>query len=294
MVKDKKQYTMHNGLAAVREEQKEQTEQQKFPTSLPSCVSVEQERDSAIAILQETKQQLMRLHKMKSDTLSMLSYEFRTALATIHDFSEMICDERASITDMRELATDIRADARRLTLAIHDILERERLESESTHLAVEWLDLNAIIIDAVERVRPLLGRHNVYFSLAHVLPILQGDHEKLTQVIVYLLSNVIKYAVYEGDICVRSYIEGHVVHVCVQRQGSSTHIDAKNHHCEENTQTDAETMSSSSPSSPLPVICPGLRAVRQIVQLHGGQLWSENSSAEGPTFHFTVRFASMR
>jgi K+-sensing histidine kinase KdpD len=250
MVKDKKQYTMHNGLIeiAMRKEQ-EQREQQKFPASLPSNASVEQERDNALAILQETKQQLMRVNKMKSDALSMLSHEFRTALATIHDFSEMICDQRASITDMRELAADIRADACRLTHAIHDILERERMESEHIHLALE--------------------------------------SEKLTQVIIYLLSNIIKYALYEGDICVKSYTEGHIVHVCVQHHGSSGSLNVKDPHSEQNTPTEA------APMSTLPGIQPGLRTVRQIVQLHGGQLWSENNAAEGPTFHFTVRFGNI-
>lgn len=250
------------------------------------CEKVQSERDKALAALQEANDQLEHINKIKSDFVSVVSHEFRSALTTIQGFSEMMCEEDLSVADMKEFAVDIHLDAQRLSRMISDMLDLERMETGRIQFKYGWLDLNAIIIDVVNRIQPTAEQHTISLKLAKALPVLMGDADKLTQVIENLLDNAIKYSPNGGEVCISSAVEGGAVHVWVQDHGIGIPADAINRIFERYARVETGTRTT------LPGTGLGLSIVRQIVWMHGGQVWAESVLGEGSLFHFTVQFVN--
>ncbi len=248
------------------------------------CEKAQSERNNALMALQEANEQLEHLHKSKSEFVSIMSHEFRSALTTIQGFSEMMCQRDLSIEDMKEFAVDIYQDAQHLSRMINDMLDLERMEMGRMQLHYDWLDLNAVITGVVNRIQPAAEQHKIEVKLANALPILIGDTAKLAQAIEQLLNNAIKYSPDGGDVLISSAVTGGAVHVCVQDKGIGIPVDAINRIFERYERVETK-VNKIIPSTGL-----GLALVRQIVGMHSGQVWAESVFGEGSSFHFTIPF----
>jgi PAS domain S-box-containing protein len=242
------------------------------------------ERDKALDELHHVNRELERANKVKNNFVSMVSHEFRTALTGIQGFSEIMRDKDLTVSEIKEFAVDIYGDARRLGRMISDMTDLDRMEAGRVELSMGWTDLNAIILDVTTQMRENTGNHTLRLQLANALPILPGDYEKLTQVMTCLLDNALKYSPDGGEIVIASVVEGNTVHVSVRDNGPSippvdlerifeSYIHAglgKTRFMEGNGR--------------------GLSIVREIVQMHSGQVWAESLQGKGSVFHFTVPF----
>ncbi len=244
------------------------------------------ERDQALQKLHMASSELERTSKVKSDFLGIVSHEFRTALTGIQGFSEIMRDKELSISEMKEFAVDIHTDARRLVRMATQMLEIDHREAPHLQLNPCWLDLNAVIIDEVTRIRQASSSHTLRLQLANALPILKGDYEKLTSVVANFLQNAILHSPPGGEVVVSSQIEGNVVHVYIRDYGVGLSATELERIFEPHTRIDAN------PLFHIEDTRPELSTVREIVQMHGGQVWAESVLGKGSIFHFTVRFTN--
>ena len=129
-------------------------------------------------------------------------------------------------------------------------------------------------------------QHRVRLRLATALPVLMGDVDKLTQVVENLLSNAIKYSAEGSEIFITSSVESGRVHVCVQDSGVGIPAEAIDRIFERYERVEMGTRHTVTGTGL------GLSIVRQIVQMHGGQVWAESVVGEGSLFHFTVQFTT--
>ncbi len=242
------------------------------------------ERDQALAALRTANDELEHTSRRNNDFLSIVSHEFRTALTGIQGFSELMRDEDLSIMEMKEFAVDIHTDARRLVRMITDMLNLERLEAGRMQLNLSRLDLNEIIMNVAGRMHSSTTHHVIRLQLASVLPVLLGDYDKLTQVVSKLLQNAIKYSPVGGEVIVSSHIEGKMVHVCVRDYGAGIPVVDQERIFERSAHSELSS------SRYIEGTGPGLPIVREIIQMHGGQVWIESEVGKGSIFHFTVRF----
>jgi signal transduction histidine kinase len=165
---------------------------------------------------------------------------------------------------------------------------QESIETMSTLFDPEWLDLNALIIDVMARLLPLVLHHRLSWQLARVLPLLWGDRSKLAQVFFCLIGNAIRYAPASSEIYVTTAVEGRVVHVSVCDQGVGSAISELEHllqHYSRNLVADQ-------PQDRM--LDGGLPLVYAIIRMHGGRVWIESGLHEGFIFHFTLPFPAMR
>src|SRR3989475_1407901 len=163
--------------------------------------------------------ELERLNRAKSDFVSIVSHEFRTPLTGIQGFSEMMQSEDLTLEEMREYAGDINKDAHRLNRMITEMLDLDKMESGRMQLHREPLDLNAIVTESVELLRPNAPQHPVSLRLDPLVGEMNGDRDKLIQVMANLLSNAVKYSPKGGEIVVSSRAEGGAAHVVVRDHG---------------------------------------------------------------------------
>src|SRR5207253_10296412 len=96
---------------------------------------------------------LERLNKLKSEFVTMVSHEFRTALTGIQGFSEVMRDDSITPDEVKEFAGDINTDAMRLSRMITEMLDLDRMEAGRMKLNLGPVDINMLLSDAAGRAR---------------------------------------------------------------------------------------------------------------------------------------------
>jgi signal transduction histidine kinase len=125
-------------------------------------------------------------------------------------------------------------------------------------------------------------RHEIHLQLDEGIPQLLADRDKLTQVITNLLSNAVKYSPDGGRITVDSRLDGGFAHVRVVDEGVGIRPEAFEKLFEPYTRAESEK------TRYIQGTGLGLAISRQIVTLHGGNMWAESEPEADSTFHFTL------
>ena len=225
---------------------------------------------------------LERLNKLKSEFVSMVSHEFRTALVGIQGFSEILQSGDNSPADVVSLATDINNDAQRLNRMIGEMLDLDRMEAGKIRLSPKPLDLNQLVVETVERAQATSDRHRLVTDLDRALPVVTGDSDRLVQVVSNLLTNAVKYSPDGGEVLVKTRADDGQVHVSVIDHGvgiAPEFVDRLFGRYER---------FESNRTSKVVGTGLGLAISRQIIELHGGRIWVESKPGEGSNFQFTL------
>jgi PAS domain S-box-containing protein len=225
---------------------------------------------------------LERLNQLKSEFVSMVSHEFRTALVGIQGFSEILATEGNSPEDVKTLAGDIFSDAQRLNRMINEMLDLDRMEAGKIRIQPKPVDVNSLVREVVDRARASSDNHSVRTELDEALPIINADPDRLIQVISNLVSNAIKYSPDGGEVTISTAAENGQVRVAVKDQGIGIPPEFigrvfGRYERFENTKTSKVVGTGL-----------GLAISRQIIELHGGKIWVESTVGSGSIFQFTV------
>jgi signal transduction histidine kinase len=223
---------------------------------------------------------LERLNRLKSEFVSLVSHEFRTALVGISGFSEMIRDEEVSLEEAKGYAADINKDAERLNRMINDMLDLDRIEAGRLTLHVQDVDLTSLLEDSADRARASSARHFIVCRFEG-RPTVQCDPDRIAQVIANLLSNAVKYSPEGGEIAVTTTLRDGVVEVSVRDHGigiAPEFIQRLFSRYERYEKTAGKILGTGL----------GLAITRQIVEMHGGRIWVESEPGNGSDFHFTL------
>lgn len=229
--------------------------------------------------------QLEKLNRLKSEFVSMVSHEFRTALVGIQGFSELLKDQDMDARETRQIATDIYNDAMRLNRMITEMLDFDRLEAGKVRLELGPLDMNDLASQAVERARVLSDKHAITAELQRGLPEVMGDSDRLMQVMTNLLSNAIKYSPEGGDIRVATRLSGGAAEIAVRDHGRGIppefikRLFGKYERYEDKH------------AGKIIGTGLGLAITRQIVEMHGGRIMVSSEVGRGSEFRFTVPLA---
>jgi PAS domain S-box-containing protein len=224
---------------------------------------------------------LERLNRLKSEFVSLVSHEFRTALVGISGFSEMIRDEEVSLDEAKGYAGDINKDAERLNRMITDMLDLDRIEAGRLTLHLQAVEINGLLEDAVGRARASSARHFIAVNLDSQRPVVLCDPDRIAQVVANLLSNAIKYSPEGGDIIVRSAARDGHVEVSIRDHGigiAPEFIHRLFSRYERFEKTSSKIMGTGL----------GLAITRQIIEMHGGKIWVDSDPGAGSDFHFSL------
>ncbi|MFN8661022.1 MAG: ATP-binding protein [Thermomicrobiales bacterium] len=211
------------------------------------------------------------LSQAKSEYLSFLSHELRTPLTSIQGFSELMAEGGLPDDETAEFAGIIHLNAQRLERMISDILDMDRLESGQRHLRRQRVDLAAVILEVVETLSGLGHDHDISLAVAGDLPPLGADGDLLTIVFTNVIGNAIKYTPPAGRIAIAvSQPVPTQVEIAVSDTGPGVPPEALEkifQRFARLTRDERQLIVGSGL---------GLPIARQIVELHGGQIWAEN------------------
>jgi len=228
---------------------------------------------------------LEKLDRTKSEFLSIVSHEFRTALTGIQGFSELIRDGGLETDEVRAYGGYIFNDADRVNRLIGDMLDLDRMESGRMSMRTTEVDINDVLMEAISRAAP--GAVTVEFKsdLDPRLPIVAGDRDRLIQVVSNIVNNAVKYSPEGGTVTLSSRSEERYVLVSVTDTGLGIPQDEIGHVFERFRRVRSGAAQS------IPGTGLGLTIVKQIVEMHGGKIRVESAVGHGSSFHFTVPLA---
>ena len=144
--------------------------------------------------LREAKEAADRANQAKSEYLSRMSHELRTPLNAILGFAQLL--ELEDLADeQRENLHYILTAARHLLALINEVLDIAAIEAGRLPLSLEPVAVAEVVAETVSLIRPLADQHQVLLvsppaaCQIHV----QGDRQRLKQILLNLLSNAVKY-----------------------------------------------------------------------------------------------------
>jgi len=168
--------------------------------------------------------ELEAVRRMRDSILANISHEFRTPLAAQLASIELLRDGIDSATPMqrRQLVATLERGARRLTWLIDNLLESVRIESGQVSIRRQRVDLAEVIGTALELIGPLVEQRGQTVRVGRgvaELPSIQGDVQRLTQVVVNLVANASKFAPADTVIDIDAATEGDNVAFWIDDEG---------------------------------------------------------------------------
>lgn len=242
--------------------------------------------DARTRELKQAYDQLVELDRLKANFLSMVSHELRTPLTSIQGYTEFLEDGLAG--DLNEGQVDfvhqIQQGTRHLTRLVNDLLDFARIEAGSLAINPVQTDLSRRILDAVESLSPAIRERSL--SVSTVLlsePVwVHADPGRITQVLLNLLSNALKFTPSGGRITVTLEVTPQDARIAVTDTGIGI---APEHHprlFQKFYQVDSSTTREQGGTGL------GLPIAQSIVEAHGGRIGIESTPGQGSTFWFTL------
>ena len=235
--------------------------------------------------IQEKSRQLEVASQHKSQFLANMSHELRTPLNAILGYTEMMVDGLygAVSEKAQNVLERVQSNGKHLLGLINDVLDLSKIEAGQLTLAIEPYsvpDMVSTVMSATESLAKTKGIALVC-ELPPGLPRGQGDSRRLTQVLLNLVGNAIKFTD-EGKVLIRARRQGDRFKISVIDTGLGIAKADQAKIFEEFQQVD-NTSTRKKGGTGL-----GLSISRKIVELHGGYITVESEPGKGSNFKITI------
>jgi signal transduction histidine kinase/CheY-like chemotaxis protein len=230
------------------------------------------------------ERELRAADQRKDEFLAMLAHELRNPLAPISTGAHLLKMLHSDNAQIGQTCAIITRQVEHMTGLVDDLLDVSRVTRGLVSLSSQVLDLNGVIDDAAEQIRPLIGarRHKVVLDLPSEPAHVKGDHKRLVQVVANLLGNATKYTPEGGHIELRLALDGHDYVLSVSDDGIGMEPGLVTR------VFDLFTQAERTPDRSQGGLGLGLALAKSLVELHGGSV-SASSAGLGKGSTFTVR-----
>jgi signal transduction histidine kinase len=245
----------------------------------------EQDRDRLLIQEQNLRKEAEEASRLKDEFLAIVSHELRTPLTSIIGWAAMLLNGNLDEITTRHGLETIRRNAQVQTQLIDDLLDVSRIITGKLHLNMRPVDLSEVIQRSLASIRPTAETKNININIVlNETPVpVNGDPDRLQQIMWNLLSNAIKFTPPGGSVEVRIECIDSKVRISVADTGQGIEPDFLPYVFDRFRQAD------SSHTRKYGGLGLGLAIVRYLVELHGGTV---NVASEGKDrgATFTVDF----
>ena len=225
--------------------------------------------------------------RRKDEFLATLAHELRTPLSALRTASEALRLKAPDNADLVTLQGVFQRQVHQLTRLTNDLLDVSRITRDKLTLQRRRVPIAEIIDSAVETVRPLAEKHNqsvnvvVPSAAVHV----DGDSARLSQVVVNLLDNAVRYSPQGARVDLTVELSGPLVLIKVTDKGIGIERDLMPRIFELFVQGHKSEPDEGGLGIGLPL-------ARRLTEMHGGTL-SAYSAGTGRGSEFVVQLPTL-
>ena len=249
-----------------------------FPARPPMVVELLRMNVAAVVQNVQRLSQAEKLSELRSRLVANVSHDYKGPLAAILGFSDLMISYEYSRDKQIDMLSLVRSETLRLSELVNEVLDLSALTLQGGDVRRIPLDLPSTIEYCLSTYgTDESGRTNHTFEVdvAADLPTTYGDPSRITQVLMNLIGNAVKYSPAGGEIVttIRSSPDGQEVQVAVSDRGMG--MDPQ----EIGKLFQPFERATTAVNSGIEGTGLGLAICREIVQAHGGRLWAES---DGP------------
>ena len=235
--------------------------------------------------IQDKSRQLEVASQHKSQFLANMSHELRTPLNAILGYTELMADGIYGELPEKTLGIlkRLESNGRHLLGLINDVLDLSKIEAGQLVLELSDYSLEDIAQTVRSTLEPLAADKKLAFKvdMATKLPAGHGDGRRLTQVVINLVGNAVKFTD-AGEVVVKATATDGSFHLSVRDTGPGISAADQAKLFQEFQQAD-NAITRKKGGTGL-----GLAISKRIIEMHGGKIWVESQVGQGSTFAFTV------
>jgi GAF domain-containing protein len=235
--------------------------------------------------IEDKSHQLEEASQHKSQFLANMSHELRTPLNAILGYTELMADGAYGEPSEKMLGIlkRLEANGKHLLGLINDVLDLSKIEAGQLVLELSDYSVQDIAQTVRSTLEPLAADKKLGFKVevAPQLPSGHGDGRRLTQVLINLVGNAIKFTD-AGEIAIKAEANNGSFHVSVRDTGPGISSADQARLFQEFQQAD-NAITKKKGGTGL-----GLAISKRIIEMHGGRIWVESQPGQGSTFAFTL------
>lgn len=255
----------------------------KIARDISEMKRVAAERELLLESEKAARLEAERANRMKDEFLATVSHELRTPLNAIVGWSLILREMAGTTPEIKEGVAVIERNALAQAQLVNDLLDLSRITIGRLLLDVDDVDVGILVQDSLGAVQPAAESKNIVIKkvLSDVQVNVKGDRRRLQQVVWNLLANAVKFTHKGGKIIIGVERVGSHLDITVTDNGQGISPKFLPHVFERFRQEDSSTTRQ---HNGLGI---GLALVKQLVELHGGDVRAE-SAGLGKGSAFTV------
>jgi two-component system sensor histidine kinase KdpD len=220
--------------------------------------------------------------ELKSTLLDALAHEFKTPLTSIKAAStSMLSSSVLNPEQQRELISVVDEEADRLSVLVTEAIQMARIEAGRVHLERDDYRISDLVESALDKLRPIVRERNIEVKLPSELPLVSVDRELIEIALRQLMDNALKYSPQDSPVSVSAEQNNDRVIVSVADRGPGIPEEEQSRIFEKFYRAEASRHQ-------IPGAGLGLVIAREIIQVHGGEIWVQSKPGEGSVFRFSL------
>jgi signal transduction histidine kinase len=235
--------------------------------------------------IQDKSRQLAVASQHKSQFLANMSHELRTPLNAILGYTELMADGIYGELPEKTMSVlkRLESNGRHLLGLINDVLDLSKIEAGQLVLELSPYSIEDIAQTVRSTLEPLAADKKLAFKVevAPKMPPGHGDGRRLTQVLINLVGNAIKFTD-AGEVVITAGATDGSFHLSVHDTGPGI-SDADQAKLFQEFQQADNAITRKKGGTGL-----GLAISKRIIEMHGGKIWVDSQVGQGSTFCFTV------
>jgi signal transduction histidine kinase len=238
--------------------------------------------------IEEKSRELELASRHKSQFLANMSHELRTPLNAILGYSELILDDiYGAVPDKARVALErVQSNGKHLLSLINDVLDLAKIEAGRLTLSLADYSLSEVVASVAASMEGMAAEKQLALKLdvAPDLPVGRGDEQRVTQVLLNLVSNAIKFTD-AGEVEIRACLSNGAFRVSVSDTGPGISAEDQAKLFQDFQQADSSSTRKKGGTGL------GLAISKRFIDLHGGRIWVESAPGQGSTFSFELPVA---
>ncbi len=236
--------------------------------------------------LQQEQRYISELEQLKNNFVSLISHDLKTPIAKIQAVIDRLISQENLTNDLQADFSNLKVYADELNRYIQSILKVLRVESKDFKINKETADINGVIENVIVRTEPLAKSKSIRIELKlEPMFLIEFDVTLMTEVILNLVENAIKYTNENGQIFIHTAETDTEVLVSIRDTGEGISTEDQAHIWKKFVRGKNQDLKTKGSGL-------GLYLVKYFIELHGGKITLKSELGKGTTFDMSLPIES--